>query len=57
MVTKTIKLRCINCGAEFSHEVKSKSEAELPKEIKWCEKNIKHCPKCQMSRMGHGYGR
>ena len=52
-----IRLRCINCGQEFIHEVKSKSEKDLEKDIKWCRKNIKYCPKCQMSRMGHGYGR
>ena len=52
-----IRLRCINCGQEFIHELKSKSDKDLDKDIKWCRRNIKYCPKCQMSRMGHGYGR
>lgn len=57
IVSETILLRCVNCGQEFEHEVRSPSEEELSKHIEWCRKRINHCPKCRMSRMGHGYGR
>ncbi|MBQ3466238.1 MAG: hypothetical protein IJH22_04830 [Firmicutes bacterium] len=56
MISKTIKLRCINCGKEFEQAVEVKSKDKLEKEIEWYKRNQKHCPRCRMARMGHGGG-
>ena len=56
MITKTITLRCINCGKEFEQEVAVKSEDKMEAEVEWYEKNQKHCPMCRMRRMARGDG-